>query len=150
MTQSECDGVHRTPGPSPPPPLPVPSPGAPPLRPRPPLRPERPRPQTPDGLKTRAGVGGERPTASCPTGGRAGGVGWELAHGLVLDGRCGRSGWPPTSNAGHPEAFGGAGNCATDPHRPAAGELRADGGPGAQPRPPGARGTARPAPTGPQ
>ncbi|QDN81066.1 hypothetical protein FNV62_38245 [Streptomyces sp. RLB3-17] len=49
--------------PSPPPPLPVPSPGAPPLRPRqgapppaPPHRPERPRPQTPDGLKVRAGA----------------------------------------------------------------------------------------------
>ncbi|QDN56778.1 hypothetical protein FNV62_15105 [Streptomyces sp. RLB3-17] len=34
---------------SPPPPLPVPSLGA--AAPRPPLRPERPRPQTPDGLK---------------------------------------------------------------------------------------------------
>ncbi|POX42632.1 hypothetical protein C3488_36600 [Streptomyces sp. Ru72] len=35
---------------SPPPPLPVPSRGA--AAPRPPLRPERPRPQTPDGLKS--------------------------------------------------------------------------------------------------
>ncbi|QDN67975.1 hypothetical protein FNV66_22525 [Streptomyces sp. S1D4-14] len=59
---------HRAPargkGLSPPPPLPVPSPGAPPPHPRQgrcapwtPARPERPRPQTPDGLKE-AGRGG--------------------------------------------------------------------------------------------
>ncbi|KAF5997859.1 hypothetical protein BOG92_044830 [Streptomyces sp. WAC00263] len=51
---------RRQPLPSPPPPLPVPSLGA--AAPRPPLRPERPRPQTPDRLKTRTGVGG--PSAS--------------------------------------------------------------------------------------